>query len=159
MVIRATLTARDDDAVAFLVDSTRQFPLFLQDGTWKRAGVDVQSLTPVAGAAPNIRQGSVPTFRLGGFDMARLPAVSGIDIGEITQWLDIDLGGVLGADLLAFFRITVADEGRFMWIEPDPMLTTGSTSTAPAPTPAPHNDSAAASDAGAPAAPRAPRSP
>ena len=30
--------------------------------------------------------------------------------------------GVVGADLLAFFRSTFADEGRFMWIEPDPTL-------------------------------------
>ena len=28
----------------------------------------------------------------------------------------------MGADLLAFFRVTFADDGRFMWIEPDPTL-------------------------------------
>jgi hypothetical protein len=34
----------------------------------------------------------------------------------------VDLAGVVGADLLAFFRVTFADDGRFMWIEPDPTL-------------------------------------
>ena len=33
--------------------------------------------------------------------------------------LDMDLGGVVGASLLSVFRITLGDEGRFMWLEPD----------------------------------------
>jgi hypothetical protein len=64
----------------------------------------------------------VPTFRLGGFDLAKMPALEGPDVGEQLTGLDVDLGGVVGADLLAFFRVTFADEGRFIWIEPDPTL-------------------------------------
>jgi len=29
---------------------------------------------------------------------------------------------LLGAGLLAFFRVTFGDEGRFVWMEPDPTL-------------------------------------
>jgi hypothetical protein len=122
MVVRATFSSHEDDYIPLLVDTSRQFPLFLEDATWKKAGVDVHSLTPVAGASGNVRQGTVPMFRLGGFDLPKLPGVAGVDLKEVTQGLDIDLGGIVGADLLAFFRVTLADEGRFMWVEPDPTL-------------------------------------
>lgn len=122
MMLRAAVTSREDDFTPLLVDTSRQFPLFLEESTWKKAGVDIRSLTPVAGATGNVRQGTVPMFRLGGFDLPNLPAVSGIDLKEITDGLDISLGGIIGADLLAFFRLTFADEGRFMWVEPDPSL-------------------------------------
>jgi hypothetical protein len=59
---------------------------------------------------------------MGGFDLAKMPAIEGIDLGDLGGGVDVDLGGVVGADLLAFFRVTFADEGRFMWIEPDPVL-------------------------------------
>jgi hypothetical protein len=34
----------------------------------------------------------------------------------------VDVGGVIGAELLSLFRVTFADEGRFIWVEPDPTL-------------------------------------
>jgi hypothetical protein len=121
MLMRAAVTARDEDPVALLVDSSRPFPLLLQDGAWAKAGVDVHSLSPLPDD-PTIKRGIVPMFRVGGFDLAKMPAIEGVDLHELTSGLDIDLGGVVGADLLAFFRITFADEGRFMWLEPDPSL-------------------------------------
>jgi hypothetical protein len=137
MILRASVTARDDDLVPLLVDTSRQFPLFLEDASWKKAGVDVRSLTPVTGAAATVRQGTVPLFRIGGFDLPKLPAVSGVDLKELTQGLDIDLGGMVGADLLAFFRVTLADGGRFMWVEPDPTLLTPAPSSGVSGTPGP----------------------
>ncbi|HEY3816573.1 MAG TPA: hypothetical protein VGL81_05355 [Polyangiaceae bacterium] len=121
MMLRATITAKQDDPIPLLVDSSRPFPLFLQDLAWKKAGVDVQSLAPVPDT-PNVKHGMVPIFRMGGFDLAKMPAIEGGDFSEMANGLDIDLAGVVGADLLAFFRVTFADDGRFMWIEPDPTL-------------------------------------
>ncbi len=121
MVLRASVTARDEDPVPLLVDSSRPFPLLLQDAAWGKAGVDVHSLAPLPDD-PTIKRGIVPMFRVGGFDLAKMPAIEGVDLHELTAGIDIDLGGVVGADLLAFFRITFADEGRFMWLEPDPSL-------------------------------------
>jgi hypothetical protein len=74
--------------------------------------------------------------------LAKTPAIEGADMGELTAGLDVDLGGIMGADLLAFFRVTFADEGRFMWIEPDPTLVgpeepARRPRSAPAPAPAP----------------------
>ena len=121
MLLRATVTSRDDEPIALFVDSSRPFPLLLQDGAWKKAGVDVSSLTALPDA-PNVKQGTLPIFRVGGFDLAKLPAIAGAELGDLSNILDIDLGGVIGADLLAFFRVTFEDEGRFIWIEPDPTL-------------------------------------
>ena len=121
MMLRATITAKQDDPIPLLVDSSRPFPLFLQDVAWKKAGIDVQSLASVPDA-PNVKHGMVPMFRMGGFDLAKMPAIEGGDFSEMANGVDIDLAGVVGADLLAFFRVTFADDGRFMWIEPDPTL-------------------------------------
>jgi hypothetical protein len=121
MMLRATVTAHDEGAIPLLVDSSRPFPLLLQDSGWKKAGIDPTSLATIPDE-PTIKRGVVPMFRLGGFDLAKMPAIEGADLGQVVNGVDIDLAGVVGADLLAFFRMTFADEGRFMWIEPDPTL-------------------------------------
>jgi hypothetical protein len=121
MLLRATVTSQDEGALPLLVDSSRPFPLLLQDSAWKKAGIDLRTLVSIPDE-PNIKRGMVPVFRVGGFDLAKMPAIEGADLGQVTSGLDIDLAGVVGADLLAFFRLTFADEGRFMWIEPDPTL-------------------------------------
>jgi hypothetical protein len=121
MIVRATVTSQADGAIPLLVDSSRPFPLLLQDAAWAKAGVDLKSLTSIPDE-PSIKRGIVPIFRVGGFDLAKMPAIEGADLGPLTAGLDIDLAGVVGADLLSFFRLTFADDGRFMWIEPDPTL-------------------------------------
>jgi len=152
MVLRATVTARDQDPIALFVDSSRPFPLLLQDPAWKLAGVDLNSLASLPDS-PNVKHGTVPVFRIGGFDLARMPAIEGLDMGELVTGLDVNLGGVVGADLLAFFRVTFADDGRFIWIEPDPMLL-GPTSSAAGAAPAPATNPAA----GGPPTPATPAS-
>jgi hypothetical protein len=149
-----------------LVDSSRLLMLALQDETWKKAGVDPKTLAPLADA-PNIRRGPVPTFKLGGFDLSKMPAMQGLELGEFTQTIDVDVGGVVGAELLAFFRVTFADEGRFVWIEPDPtimgpvpahpagapMTPDADSSAKPPPPPAPPPSAAPPARGGSPAAP------
>ncbi len=135
MLIRASVTAHDEAPVPLLVDSARPFPLLLQDEAWQRAGVDIHTLTAVPDS-PNLRRGVVPTFRLGGFDLNKTPALEKGDMADIAAGLDIDLGGVVGADLLALFRVTFADDGRFMWLEPDPTVF-GEPAPAPAQPPSP----------------------
>ena len=132
MLLRATVTAKDESPIPLLMDSSRPFPLFLMDRAWKLAGVDTQTLVALPDN-PTVKRGIVPVLRLGGFDLPKMPAIQGAEFADAAAGgLDIDLGGIVGADLLAFFRVTFADGGRFMWIEPDPMLLRPDAQPAPA---------------------------
>jgi hypothetical protein len=121
MVLRASVGARNDALAAFYVDSVRPFPLVLQDAAWQTAGIDPRSLSPLPDN-PGLRHGVLPILRFAGFDLAKLPAIEGLDMGDLTKELGVDLAGIVGADLLAFFRVTFDDDGRFIWVEPDPTL-------------------------------------
>src|SRR5262249_45357432 len=125
MLMRANLSAKDkDDAPALLlVDSSAPFPLALEDAAWRRAGVDPSTLKPEPDAE-DMKAGPVPSLKLGGYDLQAIPAIEGAPIGDIQQNVDVELGGVLGASLLALFRVTFADDGRFVWLEPDPTMGT-----------------------------------
>ncbi len=120
MLLRATFTSDNHPVLPLLIDSSRPFPLALQDSAWKVAGVDVKDLEPVP-ELPNAKRGLVPTFHVGGFDIPRLPAYEGTGMEDIGN-LDIDLQGIVGADVLQYFRVTFGDGGRFLWMEPDPTL-------------------------------------
>jgi hypothetical protein len=130
MILRATVTPRVDGPIPLYVDTSRLFPLFLRDAAWKKAGVDVQTMAPMPDN-PSVKRGTVPIFRIGGFDLRQMPALQGMDMGDLTAGVDVDLAGIVGADLLAFFRVTVADDGRFIWIEPDPALVAAEAPAAP----------------------------
>jgi hypothetical protein len=137
MLLRATVSSHDEGgALPLFVDSSRPFPLLLQDAAWKKAGIDVATLTSIPDE-PSIKRGMVPVFRVGGFDLAKMPAIEGADLGPLKSDTDIDLAGVVGADLLAFFRLTFGDDGRFMWIEPDPTLVGAEPQPTPSPPPPP----------------------
>jgi hypothetical protein len=135
MVLRATVTPNDEAWLPLLVDSSRPFNLFLQDSAWKMAGVDIGQLAPVS-TVPNTKRGLLPTFHVGRENIEKLEAYQGPALSEQLNGIDIDLAGVVGADVLAYFRMTFADDGRFVWMEPDPTLF-GPHQNASAPTPAP----------------------
>jgi hypothetical protein len=119
----ATGTTPADPGVLtpLLVDTSSLFPVALQDSVFARAGVSLGSLRPEPGAA-NLKTGTLPSFRLGAFDLPKVPAVQGAPLGDILANVDLDIGGVVGAGLLSVFRVTFGDEGRFIWIEPDPLM-------------------------------------
>lgn len=122
MLLRAQVARRDDARATLFVDSAQAYPLALEDAVWKKAGVDLASLTPDP-QMPKLKAGFVPQLTIGSFDLPRVPAYEvGPTISEAIPPLDVDLGGVLGAGLLSVFRVTFGDDGRFAWLEPDPTL-------------------------------------
>ena len=146
MLLRANMTPKDDSLALLLVDSSAPFPLALEDSAWRRAGIDPATLKPEP-SAQNMKAGMVPSMKLGGFDLQAIPALQGAPLGDIQSNIDVDLGGVLGAGLLALFRVTFGDEGRFVWLEPDPAM------AGPRPPPPPVNaPSSAPPPGGAPPA-------
>jgi hypothetical protein len=124
MLLRASMAQKDDSLALLLVDSSAPFPLALEDATWRRAGIDPTTLKPEP-QAQNMKAGMVPSMKLGGFDLQAIPALEGAPLGDVQSNVDVDLGGVVGAGLLALFRVTFGDEGRFLWLEPDPAMALG----------------------------------
>jgi hypothetical protein len=81
----------------------------------------------------------VPLLRLGAFDIPQVPGVYGTPIGEVEKGVEVDIDGVVGSGLLAYFRVTLTDGGRAMWLEDVPQLQ----QSAPPPGPPPPASSAA----------------
>ena len=145
-MMHISVTPRGDDLASLLVDTAALFPLSLDDAEWRSAGVDPQALQPIPGS-PMLRGGTVPQLKFGSFDLPKIPAVE--DVQRPENNLGVDFGGVMGAGLLSIFRITLGDDGRFMWVEPDPTMlealneeaagrrATGAPAPAPAPGPGP----------------------
>jgi hypothetical protein len=96
------------------------YPVALDSGGWKKAGVAASSLRAVPNAG-SMKSGTVPLLKLGAFELPSVPALSGDDpVKEREQGLGIELDGLVGAGLLANFRVTLADGGRTMWLEDMP---------------------------------------
>ncbi|MDB4996913.1 MAG: hypothetical protein JWM74_4345 [Myxococcaceae bacterium] len=138
MMMRATVSPREDGGATLLVDSSQPFLLALNDSVWKKSGFDMRNLRTDP-SIPNLKTGVLPQFRIGGFDLPGVPAVQGASMEPLQQNIDVELGGVMGAGLVSAFRITLGDEGRFAWLEPDPALSgpTGRDAGGPPSTPPP----------------------
>lgn len=125
MVLRSALKAEKDPAAAsLLVDSVFDLPIALDEGGWKKAGLELGQLQP-APQEPKLKQGLVPIVRLGAFDIPNVPGVYGPPptdrLADIEKGLDVDLDGMIGSAMLAEFRVTLTDDGRGMWLEFTPM--------------------------------------
>ena len=130
MMLRANVSGKEGGDTTLLVDSSAAFPLSLEPATWKRAGVDPASLVADP-SAPNIRTGAVPSLKIGGFDLPKVPAMEGSSLTELKSTIDVNLGGIIGGGLLSIFRVTFGDDGRFMWLEPDPGMSAAPPGTGP----------------------------
>jgi Tetratricopeptide repeat len=142
MMVRAGLSSHSPEKTVLLVDTSSMFPVGLDDTLWKKAGVDVASLTPAPGTA-NVKEGIVPMVKFAGFDLPQIPGVEGAPLSDLKASIDTDLGGILGAGLLALFRVTFGDDGRFMWLEADPSLLTAPDRSGAPPSAAPGGGSSA----------------
>jgi len=121
MLLRGSFGAEATAAQAsLLVDTSIVYPVALDSGGWKKAGVPASSLRAVPNAG-SMKSGTVPLLKLGAFELPSVPALSGDDpVKEREQGLGIELDGLVGSGLLANFRVTLADGGRTMWLEDMP---------------------------------------
>lgn len=118
MMLRGAFgTSTAAQACSLLVDTTHAFTVALDEGGWKKAGVDPRTLLPVPGGG-SLRHGVVPSLRLGAFDVPRVPGITGESlIKQREEGLGVELDGLVGSGLLATFRVTLVDGGRTMWLE------------------------------------------
>jgi hypothetical protein len=125
MMMRMGLSIKEEIVSPFLVDSAAFYPIALEDVSWKRTGYDLASLKPEPNLPGNVKSGVLPGLRFGAFDLPGVPAVQGLSIADSRSTLDVDVGGIVGAGLLQLFRVTFADDGRYIWVEPDPTMMGG----------------------------------
>lgn len=123
MVVRADVAPKADGRALFFVDSAALYPAALDDATFKRAGADLTKFHPEPGAPPSWKTGPLPVLRVAGLDLPDVPSVQGIPLAEYRQNLGYSVDGILGSGLLMAFRVTFAEGGRSLWMEPDPQMT------------------------------------
>jgi hypothetical protein len=158
MMMRATVSSKEDGQTLLFVDSSAFYPLALDDALLKRSGADLTSFRSQPGAPPSWKMGPLPFFKLGGVDLSQFPAVQGAPFTDYKQTFDVDLGGVAGAGLLSIFRVTFGDQGKWLWLELDPAMTGAGQQQGPPPSAAPPTDMEpppAAPSKKAPGAPKA----
>jgi tetratricopeptide (TPR) repeat protein len=154
MVLASSLGPDKDAYASLLVDTAMSFPIALDKDGWRKAGVDSATLKLLPQTQENLRGGVVPLLRIGAYDVPKVPGIFGAPIADIEKLLTLDIDGVVGAGLLAHFRITFGDGGRLMWIEDhtavERMLNRGAPQGPPPPAPAPGPDDATEPPAPAP---------
>lgn len=119
MVLRGKFGGERGEPVSLFLDTSREFPLVLDEGGWKKAGLVAKDLELVPDdPEKKMRQGAVNVVRLGAFDVSKVPGVYGPSLEPLEKALaPLDVDGVIGAPLIAPFRVTFGDGGRIMWIE------------------------------------------
>jgi hypothetical protein len=122
MMMRAAISNKPDGNALLFVDSSAFYPMALEESMLKRSGADVSAFRSEPGAPANWKMGPLPFFKLGSVDISGFPAVQGAPFDEFKQQFDVDLGGVAGAGLLSVFRVTFADDGKWLWLELDPSM-------------------------------------
>jgi hypothetical protein len=117
-----------------LIDTSMTFPIALDKEGWKKAGFEADGLKRVEqDPEQKLKQGVVPMLRLGALEIPKVPGVYGAPLQAVEKQLQLDLDGVIGAGLLAYFRVTFGDGGRLMWIEDDTAVNKVLRGSAPAP--------------------------
>ncbi|MDB4936510.1 MAG: hypothetical protein JWP87_3482 [Labilithrix sp.] len=122
MMMRASVSNKDEGNALLFVDSSAFYPLALDDQMLQRSGADLKSFRNEPGAPAAWKLGMLPYFKLGTLDLPQVPAMQGAPLGEYKNNFDVDLQGVVGAGLLSAFRVTFGDDGRSLWLEVDPAL-------------------------------------
>lgn len=134
MVLRGSIGPDKSVSSPLLVDTSMTFPLALDKQGWKKVGLDAERLAPVEqDPEQRLKQGVVPMLRLGALEVPKVPGVYGAPLGEVEKQLQLDVDGVIGAGLLAYFRLTFGDGGRLLWIEDDTAVNKLLQPRAPAP--------------------------
>lgn len=137
MLLHAQVSNKPEGSTMLFIDSSQFFPLALDDKTLKASGADTSTFKGEAGAPPNWKMGPLPFFKLGDIDLSQFPVATGPSTSEYKSALDVDFGGVAGTGLLSIFRITFADEGKWLYLELDPTVMGGAPEIGPAGPPGP----------------------
>jgi hypothetical protein len=116
MTVRSTARKEFELTSSMWLDSGAVWPIAYVDETWKKLGVDVAKM-PVSG---DVKYERLIDFRVAALDLGPAVGVSGApQLEEKLKQIDIDVAGGLGMGFLAGLRVTVAEQGRALWLETD----------------------------------------
>jgi len=122
-IVNSSFGGEKGTRAALFFDTSKPFPIALDNGGWKKAGVATSTLKLIPGdPEQKLRAGMVPLMRLGAFDLPRVQGVYGFPLEDLEQRMKLDIDGIVGAGLLYQFRCTFGDGGRMLWLEDDTML-------------------------------------
>lgn len=108
----------DDEGLTgtLLMHTSTVYPVALDSAAWQKNGQDPASFPPIPGRA-GLREGRLPSLRLGTYEMLGIPGVLGAKVQEAEKATEADLDGFAGSGLFATFRLTLTDGGKTLWIE------------------------------------------
>lgn len=115
MLMRSLL---GDKPASLLVDTSLSLPMSLDEGGWAKAGVDIKDLRLVPeDPEKKLKEGSIPLLKLGSYEITQVPGFLGIQVKQIEEKIAFNIDGMVGNALLAYYRMTLADGGRLLWLE------------------------------------------
>jgi hypothetical protein len=116
MTVRSTARKEFELTSSMWLDSGAVWPIAYVDDTWKKLGVDVTKM-PMSG---DVKYERLIDFRVAALDLGPAVGVSGApQLEDKLKQIDIDVAGGLGMGFLSGLRVTVAEQGRALWLETD----------------------------------------
>lgn len=115
MLMKSTL---GDKAASLLIDTSMALPVSLDEEGWKKAGVDVKELKLLPDdPEKKLKEGMIPMLKIGASEITQVPGYWTGQVKQVEEKLSFDIDGMVGNGLLAYYRVTLGDGGRLMWLE------------------------------------------
>lgn len=115
MLMKSTL---GENAASLLIDTSMTLPMSLDEDGWKKAGVEMKDLKLVPDdPEKKLKEGFIPKLKIGSYEITQVPSYWSGQQKQIEDKLEFNIDGMLGNGLLAYYRITLGDGGRILWLE------------------------------------------
>ncbi len=117
MLIRGAVRKEFEVSSGLWVNSGSEFPLAFPEPIWKKIGVDLKTLPSHEGRS----LARLQNVRVGPLDLGPADAMAGVpQLDEaLGRFAGIDVMGQIGMGFLTSMRVTVAENGRALWLETD----------------------------------------
>ncbi|MBI2392647.1 MAG: hypothetical protein HYV09_23885, partial [Deltaproteobacteria bacterium] len=117
MLVRSTIRKEFEVSSGLWINTGTDVPLAFPEPIWKKIGVDTKTLPTHEGRS----LARLLNIRLGGLDLGPADAVGGVPQLEeaLAKFKGIDVMGQAGMGFLTGMRVTIADGGRWLWVETD----------------------------------------
>jgi len=105
-------------AASMLIDTSMALPVALDDAGWKKAGVDLKELKLVPDdPEKKLKEGTIPLLKIGSYEISQVPGYYNDQVHIVEKKLAFNIDGMVGNGLLAYYRMTLGDGGRILWLE------------------------------------------